>query len=527
MGPKGWLRGIFIAAVAAVAATPVAADGFGDERALLFHVDQDQAGAGIIDVPTLIEAGRRLFNMRFTRLDGGGRPAATGAGLPTRRAPGEGQAFLQTTGPDSGSCAACHNQPEPGGGGDFVVNVFALAQEREGDIFSIAADFSNERGTTGMHGSGLIELLAREMTAEMLGIRAQAIAEAASAGAPVRRELLTKGVSFGAVTAQANGDVDTSEVEGVGEDLVIRPWSQKGVTISLREFTIGAMNHHHGMQSMERYGLSQTGTRDFDQDLVVDELTPGDLTALVLFQAALAPPHQIIPDDPELAAGVVRGGEVFTDIGCNACHRTEMVLNNLMFTEPGPIAGLGTLSAAMVTNPVAANLADLAWAADLERTPEGGYIIRPFTDLKHHVIADAETPFFANEKLRQGVRLQPAPGPTAARSRDRLQGAFSIENVATDVFLTRRLWGAGNSGPYGHRADITTLNQAILMHGGEGRDARVAYESLSQYDRGAVIEFLRSWRIVPSTEPLAALGDPRTDPLTQRLIELWRTRTAD
>ena len=513
------LRGVF---AAALAATPVAAAGIGDERALLFHVDQDQAGMGVIDLPTLIDAGRRLFSIRFTNLDGGGRPTATGDGQPTRRAPG-GEPFLQTTGPDSLSCAACHNQPEPGGGGDFVVNAFSMAQSLGADTLTFSPEFSNERGTTGMHGSGLIELLAQEMTNEMLAIRAAAIAEAANTGGPVYMELLTKGVSFGAVTAQANGDVNTDEVEGVGIDLVVRPWSQKGVVISLREFTVSSMNHHHGMQAVERYGMARTGTRDFDQDFVVDELTAGDMTAIVLFQASLAPPSQIIPDDPEFAAAVARGGEVFEDIGCDTCHRTEMVLDSLMFVEPGPIAGLGTLSTAMVENPVNADLGELAWAADLERTSDGGFIVRPFTDLKRHVISDEETPFFGNEQVAQGFRLQPLPGPTAARTAAR-GGGFSISNVPKNAFLTRRLWGAGNSGPYGHRANLSTLNEAILMHGGEARDQRLAYQALGSYNRAAVIEFLRSWRIGPPLDPVATMDDPRNDPVTQQLIGFWKAR---
>jgi mono/diheme cytochrome c family protein len=513
------VRGVF---AAALAATPVAAAGIGDERALLFHVDQDQAGMGVIDLPTVIDAGRRLFSIRFTNLDGGGRPTATGDGQPTRRALG-GDPFLQTTGPDSGSCAACHNQPEAGGGGDFVVNGFVLAQNLGADTHTFSPEFSNERGTTGMHGSGLIELLAREMTNDMLAIRAAAISEAANTGGPVRMALLTKGVSFGAVTAQVNGDVNTDEVKGVGIDLVVRPWSQKGVTISLREFTVGAMNHHHGMQAVERYGMTQTGTRDFDQDFVVDELTAGDMTAIVLFQASLAPPSQVIPENADLAAAVAHGEDVFEDIGCNECHRTEMILDSLMFVEPGPIAGLGTLSTAQVENPVYADLGDLPWAANLERTADGGFIIRPFTDLKRHVISDDETPFFANEQVAQGFRLQPLPGPTAARTVAR-SGAFSFSNVPKDAFLTRRLWEAGNSGPFGHRANLSTLNEAVLMHGGEARDQRLAYQALGSYDRASVIEFLRSWRIGPVLDPVATMDDPRNDPVTQQLIGFWNAR---
>lgn len=47
-----------------------------------------------------------------------------------------------------------------------------------------------------------------------------------------------------------------------------------------------AMNHHHGMQSEERFGAGA----DHDNDGVIDELTVGDITALTVFQAALPAP---------------------------------------------------------------------------------------------------------------------------------------------------------------------------------------------------------------------------------------------
>jgi hypothetical protein len=58
--PDMILRGVF---AVALAATPVAAAGIGDERALLFHVDQDQAGMGVIDLPTLIDYPLALVNV--------------------------------------------------------------------------------------------------------------------------------------------------------------------------------------------------------------------------------------------------------------------------------------------------------------------------------------------------------------------------------------------------------------------------------------------------------------------------------
>ena len=36
--------------------------------------------------------------------------------------------------------------------------------------------------------------------------------------------------------------------------LVIRPFHQQSLVVSIREFTNNAMNHHHGMQSVERFG---------------------------------------------------------------------------------------------------------------------------------------------------------------------------------------------------------------------------------------------------------------------------------
>jgi len=52
-------------------------------------------------------------------------------------------------------------------GGDFVANVFVLAQTKDPVTFSVAGDQSNERNTLWMFGSGAIEMVAREMTAEL------------------------------------------------------------------------------------------------------------------------------------------------------------------------------------------------------------------------------------------------------------------------------------------------------------------------------------------------------------------------
>ena len=70
--------------------------------------------------------------------------------------------------------------------------------------------------------------------------------------------------------------VDRSNVDGIDSDLILRPFIQKGVIASLRDFSNISMNHHHGMQSEELAGFNS----DLDRDGIVNELTEGDMPEL-------------------------------------------------------------------------------------------------------------------------------------------------------------------------------------------------------------------------------------------------------
>ena len=238
----------------------------------------------------LRDSGEQLFSARFTRLDGAGRPMATQAIIPTVRKRAARDAFSRTAGLDANACASCHHQPIVGGAGDFAANVFVSEGFVHSDFDTTDPQFSNERNTNHLFGAGLVELLAREMTAELHALRDQALARARRTGTVVEQALLTKGVEFGHLQVEPDGIVDTGRVVGVDTDLVVRPFSHKGVMTSLRQFTINALNHHHGIQAPERFGARWTGTTDHDQDGVIDEISDGDVSALVAWQAALPPP---------------------------------------------------------------------------------------------------------------------------------------------------------------------------------------------------------------------------------------------
>ena len=461
------LRSLTAAGVLAV----VSGAAFGaswDERVFTRHVDFDSvAASGASALPGLIERGRELFKAKFTTADGAGRPKATQAIVPTRRKFGVNPSFSRLSGPDANACSGCHNDPVVGGAGDFVADVFVSEGFESAQFDSTDPSFSSERHTTSLMGSGLVELLAREMTADLHARRDAAVKRARDVGEDVEADLETKGVRFGALIAHPDGLVDLDRLDGVDADLIVRPFSRKGVFTSLRQFTINALNVHHGMEASERFGARWTGSHDFAESGVPDAVTPGDVSALVAFQATLPAPtvKQALPEDWRVAAA--QGEKRFGELGCASCHRATLPLKSLVFDDPAPYDMAGTLRAGEVKQGIAIDLGKFPFAAQLKRNEKGEWLIPLFSDLKRHLIVDAEVASLGNE----------------------LQAQRFVER---DVFLTPRLWGVGSTAPYGHRGDVRMLEEIVAAHGGDARFARDGYLGLPKAERDTVIAFLRS-----------------------------------
>ncbi len=457
----------------------------GERPALEVHIDQADIESAKIKFDDLLEIGEEIFAARWTSLDGQGRPAATGAGAPTKRNPLNNIPFIRTSAPDATSCADCHHQPMIGGAGGFVANVFVLAQVLDPVVDSLSAELSNERNTLGMNGGGAIEMLAREMTADLLALRQLALGEARQVGRDYTVSLLAKDVNFGQLTAYPDGTVDTSKVEGVDTDLIIKPFHQKGVVNSLRVFTINAYNHHHGMQAIERFGVGQKDsqgniitTNDFDEDGIPDELTVGDITAATIFQAAMNIPGRVTPSDPMRRAAAGRGESLFSEIGCAECHKPVLPLDSRFFSEPNPFNPPGNLRPQDVQRSIVFDLTSDIPGPRLERSDKRrlGAVVRAYTDLKRHVICDEADPFFCNERVVQN-------------------------GVPPDQFMTRKLWDVGNTAPYGHRGDLTTITEAILHHAGEARPQRKRFAALSKESQNEIVEFLKQLQVLPHGAP--------------------------
>ena len=452
-----------------------------DQPTVAQSMEQADINHGSLSLDEITEHGELLFVAKFNTCDGRGRPETTGGGdfrmVPTFSEEGEAVsaaqiAKLRTSAPDADACAGCHNDPGVGAAGDFVANVFVLAQALDPVTLSVSPSRSNSRNTLGMHGAGPIEMLAREMTADLQ-------AQFAAITSDGTYTLSSKGVDF---EIEVAGGV-VVEADGIDHDLIVKPFHQAGKVISLREFSANAMNHHHGMQAEERFDLNPAKgfNPDFDNDGVERELTLGDLTAISIFQAQLGTPVMVKPDTKEERQQVRRGKQVFNDIGCASCHTPEMVLETRYFVEPNPYNPPGTCAGAADGCPeYAFDMTKEGEGPRLEKGPKGTAIVRAYTDLKRHNLCDDPGPdairWFCNEEHAQGRPDQDGkPG--------------------TEYFLTRKLWDVGNTAPYGHRGDISTITEAILLHGGEGRASRDWFASIPVDDQAALVTFLKALQV--------------------------------
>jgi hypothetical protein len=316
---RNWKRQYGCALALWVAAPPAHAQStpIGREAAIPEHLQNGQEFR--VSLTTLIEFGKQLFTANWTIQEGQGRPFAKGVGTPAPLSDLSSplvfpRNFNRFSAPDANSCAGCHNVPIPGGAGDIVANVFVLGQRfdsitmdhsdpiatrgalDESGKFVDVLTVANSRATTGMFGAGYLELLAREITADLRTIEST-IQPGQSAA------LVSKGISFGRLARNPDGVWNTSGVTGLPPQalnssgagnppsLVLQPWHQVGNVVSLRQFTTNAFHHHHGMQAEERFGAGV----DQDGDGIAGELTRADITAATLFQAAMAVPGRVIP----------------------------------------------------------------------------------------------------------------------------------------------------------------------------------------------------------------------------------------
>jgi cytochrome c peroxidase len=482
----------------------------GDQPAFPFiaHVSQANIAARRILFDELFVLGDELFEAAFNTLDGSGilrLPDLTAMPARYSRVPPGGGRF---TGPNGQACSGCHNTPFGTSAGEAASNVVQ-------DPAGLGMPPFNLRNTISLFGAGVIQRLAEEMTDELVAIRDAAAAAATPGGPPVTMALAAQGIAFGSITAMRNGggtlSFDTSAVEGVSADLIIRPFGWKGDVPSLRQFVRGAANNELGMEPDELVAKHPMMLTDPDGDGVEGEFSVGDITALTIYIAAQESPTTfsrmisagiLAPPGRNFLAQAGRGRAIFDTIGCGGCHVAEFRVADPVFNEPTLRGAGGYFDASMA--PPATEL-DPARPAPVHLVQQGDFP-RPVP----HSAGGLRAPIFGDlRRHNMGSQLadaQPQPVANADGSQLMISGAPVF--VGVQEFLTAELWGVGDTGSWLHDGRAASLEEAIDLHGvdsppavgnparSEAQEERDAFLALVDGDREAVVTFLRSLILV-------------------------------
>lgn len=452
-----------------------------DQMELLGIADPDQRFEETFD------CGDELFDTRFNMLDGVG--ANVGDNLRFTRVPRADKLGptewanhtpRRATGPNAEACTVCHIQPFEDGAGAAGLNVI------RDPLHSMSPSQFIQRNAPHLFGAGGLQRLAEEMTRDLQAAVEQGRNESCARGTRVPVSLKTKNVSFGSASIDCSGNDDLSGLEGIDEDLIVKPFQWKGNFKTIREFNRDASNNELGMQAVELVGYFTDG----DGDRITDEFSVGDMTAMAIYVAAQPRPssklelnrlRQLDLSREEIGS-IRRGDQVFKQTGCADCHRPSLVIDRPVFSEPSQTpefielmfpGGQGPVAEGVdFTHPISFDLtADQPdnvlnvrgreiHFGPFEKTADGRAIVRLYGDLKRHDM---------------GVGL-----------------AENIDETGTgrSVWLTKELWGVGSTAPYLHDGRATTLTEAILEHGGEAEASRNQAASLSHGDFAAMIAFL-------------------------------------
>ncbi len=423
------------------------------------RITQDDITSGSLSLREIRWAGMEIFSTPFTKADGFGDGPMSSAdptspgGRPTM---GDNGTFLRVNGLDSQTCLECHsvlsNREIPATfavGGVGGISATAMPGPTEVDI--------DDEGGNGfalfngrlinppfVFGSGGVELVAKEMTIDL-----QALGALAQATPDTPIPLKTHGVSFGTITYDSGAAAfDTSGVEGIEPDLVVRPFGRKGNNASIRQFDLGALQFHMGMQPVEIVGEGV----DADDDGVVDEILAGELSAMHIFS--------VLSEAPRRRGGnwhqVRRGYQAFMNAGCGGCHIpvTHTRSSRLAIAFPE-----------VETDPTANVFIEVelrGGSAGFRRGWRGGIMVPMYSDLKRHHMGDS----------------------LSEHTGDPLDA----------YFITPRLWGIADTAPYLHDGRALTLRDAIGMHDGAGLEAAGDFAALSEAMKVDLLAFLDTLR---------------------------------
>lgn len=239
--------------------------------------------------------------------------------------------------------------------------------------------------------------------------------------------------------------------DGVGK------FGWKGQTASLADFVRDACAnelglHVPGARQARNPMHPMHGPTGFDLDA-------NELKMLTRYVATLPLPRVETPADKDERTAVRHGKQLFGKIGCNECHveslRTKKVSIRGVYSD-------------LLLHDMGQKLADPVPSADESGQSIGG----------------AYTQFLSPGRLTTTGFGEAAPiNPVQRRAHARVA-------AQQREWRTPPLWGVRATAPYMHDGRATTLEEAILIHGGEATFSVKQYRALSAAHRKALLQFL-------------------------------------
>jgi CxxC motif-containing protein (DUF1111 family) len=222
----------------------------------------------------------------------------------------------------------------------------------------------------------------------------------------------------------------------------------KAQTATLREFVLSA--------AAVELGLEVPGHAQAADPRIPPLAAPGpdmdknECDALIAYVRSLPAPRAEIPADLRVSRAIKAGKAVFKSIGCAACHVPKLgsvdgLYSDLLLHEMSPELSDTGLYGAFLAAP-----------RELAPPPKAG----------------------------QGGRADRAP-------------------ARLEEWRTPPLWGLRDSFPYLHDGRAATIDQAILMHGGEAAASAHRYRQLAPRERSQLELFLLSLAAPPAGDNLA------------------------
>ena len=329
--------------------------------------------------------------------------------------------------------------------------------------------FSSERHTTSLLGSGLVELLAREMTADLQAERARGGAETPARRARTSRPISSaKGVRFGSLTAHPDGLVELDRARRR------RRRSHRAAVQPQGRVHLAAPVHHQRAQHPSRHGGVGAVRRALDgQPRFRRERRAGRGDARRRLRARRVPGDAAAADrQTRPARGLARRGggrarNISTSSAARPAIARRLPLKSLVFTDPAPYDMAGTLRAGEVKQG--------------HRDRSGAVSVRGQA-----------------EAQRKGRVVDPAVQRSEAPSRRRRRSRLARQRIAGAAF--RRTRRVSDAAAMGRRLDGALRPSRRFPHArtrssprtAAKRGSRATLISAAEGERETVIAFLRS-----------------------------------